>query len=408
MKEYSKRNTCAGCDNDNLSTIFNFGNISLLGQYPKRIRRDKEYELGLIQCKNCKLVQTNSIIDPDFLFKDYRYSSSVSLSDYFKGVAKLLTERHDLKNKKVLEFGCNDGVLMKPLSDLGVDITGVDPATNIVNIARGKGLNVINDYFNFNNFKNHENKYDVVIANNTFAHVVNLQDTLKTIKHVLKDGGLFIFEVHYLGNLISELQWDNIYHEHIYYYSIQSLRNLFKNMLIEKVESLDVHSGSVRVIVRNVNISNDDIVSELPSNIKSMELELMKDSIEKFSTKTQNHIISLKNLISSLKRGNKIVGYGASGRAAVMCNVMGWDSSDISYIIDESSERTNRYISNTDIKIVGRDKITDDIDIIVIFAWNYSKMIMEKLPRDKYLFLVLFPQIQMVRNFNDLIEIKSL
>ena len=408
MNEYSMRTKCAGCGNQDLSTIFDLGNVSLLGQYPKTIRRDKEYPLGLIQCNKCKLVQTNSIINPDFLFKDYRYSSSVSLSNYFKDVARLLTERHDLKNRKVLEFGCNDGVLMKPLSDLGVNVVGVDPATNIVNIAREKGLNVINDYFNFNNFKNHENKYDVVIANNTFAHVVNLQDTLKTIKHVLKDGGLFIFEVHYLGNLINELLWDNIYHEHIYYYSIEALKYLFKNMTIEKVESLDVHSGSIRVTIRNTDLPNTGVVSEIKGNIKNIELKLMNDSIERFSVNVQNHITSLKNLMNSLKKGNKIVGYGASGRAAVMCNVMKWDSSDISYIIDESSERVNRYISNTDIKIVDKDKITGDVDIIIIFAWNYSKMIMDKLPTGEYTFLVLFPHIQMVKNFNELVGIKSL
>jgi methylation protein EvaC len=138
---------------------------------------------------------------------------------------------------------------------LGAIVEGVDPAVNVVKLAIDKGLKVYNTYFNDKEFCTQEfkDKYDLVISNNTFAHIINVQSIIRGINHVLKPDGDFIFEVHYLKTLIEGKQWDNIYHEHIFYYSITALRNMFlrHGMTVVDFDEIPIHSGSIRVTVRN-------------------------------------------------------------------------------------------------------------------------------------------------------------
>ena len=115
-------------------------------RFPKHSRCNRR-----LFCDDCKLVQTDSVINPDVLFKDYRYLSSVGLSNHFKELAQVLDNKFQIKDKKILEIGCNDGVLLEPLTKLGADAVGVDPASNVIKLARDKGLNVIEDYFNYGN-----------------------------------------------------------------------------------------------------------------------------------------------------------------------------------------------------------------------------------------------------------------
>ena len=178
MIGYNKRETCAGCGGRQFESILNLGVVPLAGYFPNKneLSNESKYPLNLVVCKYCKLVQTDSVIDPVLLFEDYRYLSSVGLSGHFENVADIIDEKYDVRDKKILEIGCNDGVLLEPLKDLGADVEGVDPAKNIVKVAREKGLKVYNDYFNDKSFggEEFESKYDIVISNNTFADVVVL------------------------------------------------------------------------------------------------------------------------------------------------------------------------------------------------------------------------------------------
>jgi 2-polyprenyl-3-methyl-5-hydroxy-6-metoxy-1,4-benzoquinol methylase len=168
MSDYQKRNECAVCDNTSLQEVLNLNEVPLAGYFPTKNQLEEKsiYPLRLLFCDDCKLVQTDSVINPDVLFKDYRYLSSVGLSNHFKELAQILDNKFQIKDKKILEIGCNDGVLLEPLSGLGADAVGVDPASNVIKVARNKGLNVIDGYFNYENFKDDENTYDLVLANN--------------------------------------------------------------------------------------------------------------------------------------------------------------------------------------------------------------------------------------------------
>ncbi len=405
MSDYQKRNECAVCDNSLLQEVLNLNEVPLAGYFPtkKQLEEKSTYPLKLLFCDDCKLVQTDSVINPDVLFKDYRYLSSVGLSNHFKELANILDSKFQVEDKKILEIGCNDGVLLEPLTKLGADVLGVDPASNVIEIARDKRLNVVEGYFNYENFKDDKDKYDLVLANNSFAHITDIKNVVKGVNNVLKSDGHFVFEVHYLKSLIDENQWDNIYHEHIYYYSISALNNFFTKygMTVVDFEEIPIHAGSIRVTVLNDNVDTPDkIFKRLLEEHKTIG---NPNYMLNFTKRVDNHIEDFKNQIKELSKDYKIAGYGASGRANMFCNLTGLDESVVQFIVDESPERCGRYIANTKIPIVDVDTLKNsDVDIIIIFAWNYSKMIIEKTQFKKYSYLVAFPNVQLVDSYDDL------
>ena len=413
MIGYKKRKYCSSCKEYDFIVILDLDIVPLAGYFPLKEQLDNEskYPLNLLFCKNCKLVQTDSVVNPDILFKDYRYLSSVGLSGHFKNVASILNDRYDLLNKNVLEIGCNDGVLLEPLSKLGANAEGVDPATNVVKLATDRGLKVYNNYFNYENFKGDEfkNKYDLILSNNTFAHIIDIQSVIEGIHYVLKSNGHFIFEVHYLKNLIDGKQWDNIYHEHIYYYSITALNNMFKayGMTLIDFEEIPIHSGSMRVTTSNKDIDTPrKILDRIELESKTIcNIKYLKN----YGKNVQKHISKFNGLITELNSKYKIAGYGASGRANMFCNLTNLNKNIVKFIVDESPERCGRFIANTEIPIVDIETLkSSDINLLIIFAWNYSKMIMEKTQFRKFKYLVAFPDIQLVDTYEELEGFESI
>jgi len=413
IQKYQNRETCASCDGNDFETILDLGIVPLAGYFPlkEQIHYEIKYPLSLLVCNSCKLVQTDSVINPKLLFEDYRYLSSVGLTNHFTDVANILNDKYDVSNKNILEIGCNDGVLLEPLSKLGAFVEGVDPAVNVVQLAKAKGLKVYNDYFNDQTFGSveFESKYDLVISNNTFAHIVDIQSVIRGINHVLKPNGDFIFEVHYLNNLIGEKQWDNVYHEHIFYYSITALKNMFQkhNMTLVDFEEIPIHAGSIRVTVKNKNT----FISQKISNRIELESKTVADVeyLKNYGSSVKNHISDFNDAIQKLSKEYTIAGYGASGRANMFCNLTNLNQDIVKFIVDESPERCGRYIANTEIPIVDVETLQNsDTDLLIIFAWNYSKMIIEKTQFKKYKYLVAFPSVQLVDNYEELKGFKSI
>ena len=407
MKGYQKRKNCSSCNSSDFSVILNLGIVPLAGYFPNKdeVGIESKYPLSLLVCNDCKLAQTDSVINPKILFEDYRYLSSVGLSNHFGEVANNLDKKYNVKGKHILEIGCNDGVLLEPLSKLGAKVEGVDPAVNVVKIATDRGLKVYNDYFNDETFgdEKFKSKYDLVVSNNAFAHIIDIQSVIRGIHYVLKPNGNFIFEVHYLDKLIKGKQWDNVYHEHIFYYSITSLKNMFEryNMTLIDFEEIPIHSGSIRVTVVNKKINVPDKIS------KKVELESHSianlNYLMSYGQDVKQHILNFKKEIVKLSKDYKIAGYGASGRANMFCNLTGINKDVVKFIVDESPERCGRYIANTEIPIVDVETLkNNDVDLIIIFAWNYSKMIIDKTQFKSYSYLVAFPNIQLVQSYDEL------
>ena len=394
----TNREKCAGCDSDNFSIIYNFGEIPLAGSFPLEADRNdiKKYPLSIVMCNDCKLVQTDTLIEPKILFKDYRYISSVGMQKHFNSYADWLVSKAGVKPiNSVLEFGCNDGPLLDALRSRGIHNTiGIDPATNIVKLGRKKGLDIENDFFNseFVVDNRWENKFDYILASNTFAHITDINSVVKGVKQSLKKDGKFIFEVQYLVDLVDKFQFDFMYHEHLYYYTVTSLTHLLSKhgLKIIDVERVPIHSGSIRVTA-----TKDFNVKVNPKVSKFIEMEKGYNDLSNFSNSIE---ISLQGLKTFLKNNSdkKIIGYGASGRANVVVGTLDLDSTDVDYIIDESPERYNRYTSNGKIPIYPPSQI-DKADYILIFAWNFADMIIEKTKHLGIPYVIPFPQIKIIK-----------
>ena len=375
---------CAFCENDSLDLVMDFGPNALAGGFLSKdqFEDEKFYPMRLCFCSSCFAVQIIDQIPPNDLFKEYFYfSSSIkTLSNHFEGHAKKMTKRFlaDPQRSSVLEFGCNDGILLRPLAQEKIGkVIGIDPATNVINSIKDKNIITINDFLNISSAQQiieDHGKVNLIFANNVYAHISDMRNITQAIKSLLTEDGVFIFEVHYLDKIINELQYDMIYHEHIYYHSYISLENHFKNfdLKIFDAEEIPIHGGSMRYYVSH---SNSNIASKISENallIKERELKqefhLLK-TYQNFASSIEKTKIELMNFLQELKRqGKRIVGYGASGRANTLIQYCGINEDHLEYIIDDAPAKLGFYTPGSHFEIKSK----------IVFAWSFFKEIAMK------------------------------
>ena len=380
---------CRLCHSENFEVFLKLGTMPLAGNFLKKedVGKENAYPLDVCFCKNCGSVQVLEMIPRDTFFRDYRYLSSVtakSVLEHFKTYASEIKERFLPNGGFVLEVACNDGILLEPLKNLELNVLGVDPAKNITKIAKGKGLDVIDDYFGLDLSKQILEKYDkanVIVGNAVFAHVDDLNDILLGVKNLLKDDGVFIFEVNYMGDMIDELQYDVIYHEHTMYHSVLALKKFLEqyDMQIFDVKHLGIRGGTIRIYSSFKNTH-----FEVSNNVQSfIDLELQKgydklETFKNFAKKCEEHKSEILNLLHDLKKqGKKIIGYGMSGRGNTMLNYWQVSTNIIDYGIDASPERYGRFVPGMHIPIKSPQPMID-IDYVLLLAWIFADDIIEK------------------------------
>lgn len=379
---------CAFCDSSNIDLVMDFGEMALAGGFlkSKDFYNEPKFNMRMGFCNDCFAVQILDAIPPDLMFKDYFYfSSSIgTLKEHFKNYAEEVTNKFlDPSSAKVLEFGCNDGILLKPLADQNIQtVIGVDPAENVISTIKDKRINTIADYFTekvADDVVDQFGEVDLVMANNAYAHIDDIQGTTRAVKKVLSRDGIFAFEVHYLGVVLDELQYDMIYHEHIYYYSLLSAINHFKrySMTVFDIKQLDIHGGSYRFYVCNDDGKNANDISTDVKNLVNLEKKKGYNQIKTFK-KFSSEIIKVKTdlmeLLTKLKsEGYSIAGYGASGRANTMIQFCEIDTSIIDYMIDDSIAKQGFYTPGSHIEIKSNKVLHFDNppDYVLIFAWTF-------------------------------------
>ena len=323
------------------------------------------------------------------------------MQQHFDNFADWFVNNFKLDNEtKILEIGCNDGPLLHSLKIRGLNATGIDPAVNIAKKALDKGLNVIIDSFGQTSVELHNltAQFDYIISCNSFAHISNIDSIAASVSSSLNASGIFIVEVQSFYDLLKYSSFDFIYHEHKYYYNLQSINNLLKrhNLCLIDAKKIDTHGGSYRLVF-----------SKSSENKSSALIELLKfERPEKFSKKAvvesiENFMHQLKQFeyfLQELKRSNKkIVGFGASGRANMVLGYMNDPKLLIDAMYDESQERVGRYMANSGIIVNGIDLLVEEeYDICVIFAWNYAKTIIAKWPHGGKRLIVPFPNFYSV------------
>ncbi len=413
---FTHRIDCRFCQSKNLVKILDLGNVPLAGGFlrEEQFSEEKFYSLDLNFCKDCTLVQVSNVVPAETLFRNYFYfSSSIkTLVEHMANYAQETNERflEDRKNPSVFELGCNDGILLKPFAAMGVKAVGVDLATNVVNSIDSKDIIVINDFFGETlalRVKEEYGLFDAFVSSYSFAHIDDMVDVMKGAKTLLKEDGVFIFEVYYLGTLIDEMQYDMIYHEHLSYYSLKTLTIFLKRfgMEIFDVKFIPgVRSGAVRFYARNVGKRSEKISSAV-MELSEYEKEKAFEEVETYLDYAQKVNDTREQLLALLDRlkdeGKTIIGYGASGRGTTIMNYCGIDNRYLDYVVDDAPAKHGFFTPGTHVAIKPWDftKQSKFPEYALLFAWSFINEVKKK--RSDYLrqggkFIVPLPEVKVI------------
>jgi len=387
----SKRNDCRMCGSKHVSCFLSLSDMPRAGAYLKKEDLGKpeiSYPLDIYFCEDCYSVQLLDIIPRETLFDDYRYLSSVasaSVLEHFNSYSKEIYDTLIEKSNFVVEIACNDGILLEPMMNHGINCLGIDPASNIVSIAKDKGLNVINDFFGkkiVQKILQEHGQAEIVVANAVFAHVDDMDDMTAGVNGILSDSGTFIFEVHHLADIIQDMQYDSFYHEHFSYHSIITLSKFLKkyDMEICDVKKFPVRGGMIRVYAKKFKNNNkiNHSVNEFIDLEKTVGLDQF-ETFKKFGESVIQHKSEILKLLNQLKsEGKKIVAYGMSGRGNTLLNYWKVGTEIIDYGIDASPERYDRYVPGMHIPIKSPENSLVDVDYALLLAWIFKDDIMKK------------------------------
>ena len=398
---------CRSCNKEEFLEFISLNSQPPANAFLKESDFDKEvlYPLDVTCCSNCLLVQLTdeSYIPRDKLFLDYAYASSISggLRNHFTELADKI--KSEFNPKIVVDIGSNDGVLLKPLLELGCKAIGVEPAGNLAKQANDNGLTTICSYFDrdtVNKIISDNGKADIVVASNVFAHLDEYHDIIENVKRILSENGTYIVEVQYFADMIRDMTFDNIYHEHVLYYTIHSMINLFDkhNMTVYNVEKIPTHGGSIRAYISEGK-SPQQSVNNLIREEKENGIDNLQ-TLENFNKKLQSNIEQIRELFVKLKKDNKrIFGYGAPAKSSTMINSIGLDNSNIELIIEDSPLKQGLFTPGSHIPITSPDILEKEIpDYLMIFAWNYSDEIIKKV-EDKYQklnYIIPMPELRVI------------
>jgi len=376
---------CRVCGSSSLEIVFELRDVPLAGDFRTEIdQKNNFYPLVLLHCGNCFVLQLRDSVDMSDLFSNYFFSSSSvpNLVSHFRKFSKWIVDTY--QPKKILEIGCNDGVLLEPLAELGVEVYGIDMSTNITRLANSKGLNVRVGKFATSEMgwiKEWVDEVDIVTVSNAFPHNDNPNDFLNAVSQILSKQGLLIIEFMYSGDLKTKLQWDSLYHEHIHIHSLKSIQHLLRSndFFVLDVIQLPIHAGSLRVVASRRPLEPSNSVSELLAREETNGLNKL-DSWLDFGLKSLESIETCISEFNKLKQGSRIWAYGASGRASMWLNACNMDF--IEAIVDKSPLRNGKYMPGIPTQVVSVESLENaKPDYVFVTAWNYFTEIRSQHPK---------------------------
>ncbi len=353
---------------------------------------EKWYPLKVKICSHCWLAQTEDDADFEELFSpEYAYFSSYSSSwlEHSKTYASQMIDRFNLnKDSMVGEIAANDGYLLQYFQEKGIACFGVEPTKSTATAARAKNLTIFEKFFGYALAKelamNHYSA-DLLIANNVLAHVPNINDFVSGFGLLLKPNGVATFEFPHLYRLISEFQFDTIYHEHFSYLSFSTVKRIFKSngLDIFDVEELKTHGGSLRIFAQRDDLGKQPMSDKITKMLAFESDAGMSDLA--FYTKFTENMINIKRqflkfLLKAQECNEKVIGYGAAAKGNTLLNFAGVRTDLLSYVIDRNPSKQGKYLPGSHIPIFPEEQLLKDKPMwIVIFPWNLRHEISEQL-----------------------------
>ena len=380
---------CRGCGRSGLSLVLDLGQMPLANAIlaPEDLARpEPRYPLALAYCPACWLVQITETVAPELLFREYTYFSSVS--DAFVEHSRVIAERLIAQRKLdatslVIELASNDGYLLQHYARAGVPVLGIDPARNIAEVATARGVPTLAEFFTRElavELATSGRTADVVHANNVIAHIPDLNGFVAGIARILKPAGVAVIETPYLRELVERLEFDTIYHEHLFYHSLTALSRVFERngLTVVDVEAIPVHGGSLRVFAMRTG------AGEQGAAVRSLFAEEAavglcgSEYYAAFAGRVEELGRELRAMMAALvAQGHQIAAYGAAAKGAVLLNAFGIGTDTISFVADRSPHKQGFLMPGVHIPIVDPDQlVARRPDECLLLAWNFAEEIL--------------------------------
>ncbi len=389
---HQKRTACRACGNNNLKPFLELGPTPLANAFlktPDEFSREDSFPLDVYFCENCSLVQLLDVIDPEVLFRDYIYvtGTSETMAAHNQKYAQTVVDLQQLTaDDLVVEVASNDGSLLHYFKQRGVKTLGVEPARNIAEMARQKGIETVNEFFNTHTAAQVRADYGpakAVIANNVLAHVDDTQDFLRGCKTLLGKNGLVIIEAPYLKELLDRLEYDTIYHEHLCYFSVTALLHLCDavGLSIVRIDHVPVHGGSLRMYAgakEDYPHHADDVLAQATEENKlGMTGAACYDQ---FAQNVADNRQAVLDLLNQLKlEGKDVAAYGAPAKGNTLLNYCNIGPDLIAYTVDRNPMKVNMYTPGMHIPVRPVSAlVADQPDYVLILAWNFAPEIIRQ------------------------------
>lgn len=399
----NKNVACRFCSGT-LIRILSLGMMPIVNYFPAKeeLPQEKKYPLQVWICKSCSLVQLCPVIPAVQTFRKYHYASGASapLVAHLNSLAKQCANLLSKKNAKVLDIGCNDGWFLASMRERGFFTLGVDPAVDVVQLARSKGVEVINEFFTkalAGKIKKTHGVFDLIVMTHTLANIIDIKDFFTGVATVISADGVLVIEVGSLEEMVRTTQFDAIYHEHYSYFSLTSLRSILDTygFSIYKTEQLPIQGGSIRVYARREVRRTMYEGHNLQPRSENVTLREMRE----FAKSVREYRKEFRKLFASLK-GRRIVGFGAPAKGVTLmnyCNI----SRNVAYIIDSTLYKQGRFLPGIGVPVLAEEYLWQDTspDYVVLLAWNYQKELIEKLRKklpSTVRVIIPFPKLRVV------------
>lgn len=383
--------SCLFCAAPLRKTFVDLGMHPLCESYVSRENLDRMepfYPLHVFVCEQCMLVQLHEYVSPADIFTEYAYFSSYADSwvQHAKQYTEMIVERLKLTEKSfVVELASNDGYLLQHFVAKRIPVLGIEPAANVAEAARKKNVPTLVKFFGQSTAKEltaERGKAELVLGNNVLAQVPDINDFVGGIKILLASRGTMTIEFPHLMRLMQENQFDTIYHEHFFYFSLMSAERVFAahGITLFDVEELPTHGGSLRIYGHHADEETQP-VTERYRELMRREKAAGFDRLETYALfgeqvkDTKRKLLEF--LIEAKRKGKTIAGYGAPGKGNTLLNYCGVRGDFIDFTVDRNSYKQGKYLPGTRIPIFAPEKISEaKPDYVLILPWNFKDEIM--------------------------------
>ena len=409
-----RRSDCRACGSRDLELVFALKPSPIGDAYVTAERAatpQPAYPIDLYMCRECGLAQLLDVIDPDVLYGEYIYvtASSLGLADHFDSYAATVIDRCRLApGSLVVDIGSNDGTLLRRFQQRGMRVLGVEPAAHIAAQATASGVETVAEFFGPEVAKRMASQHGrarVITANNVFANIDDLSPWVKGIEELLADDGVFVFESYYLADLVHNMVFDFIYHEHLSAFSVKPIQKLFlrAGMQLFAVQRVATKGGSLRYFVQRPGgpLADDGSVAELLALEERMGL-YRKETFDAFRERVDRLKSQTLDFVSRAKKeGKTVAGFGASitGTTLIYDFEIG---NYLDYLVDDNPAKQGRFSPGLHLPVLPSAALYEKKpDYVVALAWRYAEPFLRK--NEQYLkqggqVIVPVPEFKIVAN----------